>query len=214
MEIHQFIKVLNNTEIGKGGTNDSYVLVSKKAEKMTEMFDLDNRNPIFINKKSGQKIDTVHITIDREFRINGLGEYYRSNNVNAGDEIIFEKQESEQGTIFYLNLNVKNNVILFQKNTLGFNVLNQDRLISMFINDKYEKMAYFKNVLGELKIELNQSRKKRIDSPISTDFYSISFNDEEIGGDLKNNEYIKLITDVSNDYIESVNTWQEYIFNY
>ena len=50
MEIHQFIKVLNNTEIGKGGTNDSYVLVSKKAKKMTEMFDLDNRNPIFINK--------------------------------------------------------------------------------------------------------------------------------------------------------------------
>ena len=33
MRIQQFIKSLNNTEIGKGGTHECYVLVSKKVER-------------------------------------------------------------------------------------------------------------------------------------------------------------------------------------
>ena len=39
MKIQQFIKSLNNTEIGKGGTHECYVLVSKKVENIENIFD-------------------------------------------------------------------------------------------------------------------------------------------------------------------------------
>ena len=83
MKIQQFIKSLNNTEIGKGGTHESYVLVSSKVENIEKIFDIDNHRPTFVNLKNGGFLNGVHITSGREFRINGLGEFYRINNINA-----------------------------------------------------------------------------------------------------------------------------------
>ena len=48
MKIQQFIKSLNNTEIGKGGTHECYVLVSKKVENIRNIFDPANHRPTFI----------------------------------------------------------------------------------------------------------------------------------------------------------------------
>ena len=42
MKIQQFIKSLNNTEIGKGGTHECYVLVSKKVDMIESLFDNTN----------------------------------------------------------------------------------------------------------------------------------------------------------------------------
>ena len=47
MKIQQFIKSLNNTEIGKGGTHECYVLVSKKVENIENIFDPANHRPTF-----------------------------------------------------------------------------------------------------------------------------------------------------------------------
>jgi len=115
MRIRQFIKSLNNTEIGKGGTHECYVLVSTKVENIENIFDSTNRRPSFVNLKNGGIVNSVHITTGREFRVNGLGDFYRSNNVNAGDEIIFERQDDGTKTEFYINLNIKENSIIFQK---------------------------------------------------------------------------------------------------
>ena len=115
MKIQQFIKSLNNTEIGKGGTHECYVLVSKKVENIGNIFDPANHRPTFINLKNGGIVDSVHITSGREFRINGLGDFYRDNNVNAGDEIVFERQDDGAKTEFFINLNTKENTIIFQK---------------------------------------------------------------------------------------------------
>ena len=62
MKIQQFIKSLNNTEIGKGGTHEFYVLVSKKVENIGNIFDPANHRPTFINLKNGGIVDSVHIT--------------------------------------------------------------------------------------------------------------------------------------------------------
>ena len=107
MKIQQFIKSLNNTEIGKGKTNDDYVLVSKKFKNIGNIFDPANHRPTFINLKNGGIIDSVHIASGREFRINGLGDFYRNNNVNAGDEIVFERQDDGAKAKFFINLNTK-----------------------------------------------------------------------------------------------------------
>ena len=97
MKIQQFIKSLNNTEIGKGGTHECYVRVSESVKNIRNIFDPSNYEPEFINLKNGGLLDGVHITIGREFRINGLGDFYRNNDVNAGDyeDDSYHDQENE-----------------------------------------------------------------------------------------------------------------------
>lgn len=209
MKIQQFIKSLNNTEIGKGGTHECYVLVSKKVENIVNVFDAANLQPTFINLKNGGTVDSVHITSGREFRINGLGDFYRSNNVNAGDEIVFERRDNGAKTEFFINLNTKKDTIIFQKNSRGFEVLNSDRLDQLISDNSYQGEVNYKSRSGLIVIEFKESAKKRSDSPDETDFYSISFNGRDILNDLKSNEYLEL----SNSILKKVIVWQEYSIN-
>lgn len=213
MKVQQLIKTLNNTEIGKGGTHECYVLVSKKAQNIQNIFDSANLQPTFINLKNGSTVNNVHITSGREFRINGLGDFYRENNVNAGDEIIFERQDSGSKTEFFININTKENTIIFQKNRRGFEVLNIDRLDPLLSANKYQDEVLYNGISGLLEIDFKKSAKKRSDSPVETDFYSLSFNGRDILNDLKNNEYLELINSASTKNLKKVVVWQEYSIN-
>ena len=192
MKIQQFIKSLNNTEIGKGGTHECYVRVSESVKNIRNIFDPSNYEPEFINLKNGGLLDGVHITIGREFRINGLGDFYRNNDVNAGD--------------FIINLNTSNDRINFQKNSRGFEVLNMDRFTTLTSSNKFQKKVYFNGIFGLFMIEFKESARKRSDSPNETDFYSIFFNDQNIINDLGNKEYLEL----SGSILRKVVIWQEY----
>ncbi|SHF02018.1 hypothetical protein SAMN05444278_1173 [Psychroflexus salarius] len=213
MKIQQFIKSLNNTEIGKGGTHECYVLVSKKVENIEKIFDSSNHQPTFINLKNGGIVDSVHITSGREFRINGLGDFYRNNNVNAGDEIVFERQDDGTKTEFFINLNTKENTIIFQKNSRGFEVLNSERLDQLISGNSYQSEVNYNGSSGLFVIEFKESAKKRSDSPDETDFYSISFNGQNILNDLKSNEYLELSISVANKFLKKIVVWQSYEFN-
>ena len=212
MKIQQFIKSLNNTEIGKGGTHECYVLVSKKVVNIENIFDSTNHQPTFINLKNGGKLDSVHITSGREFRINGLGDFYRDNNVNAGDEIIFERHDYGSKTDFFINLNSKENSIIFQKNSRGFEVLNSNRLDLLMSSNRYQDEVSYNGIFGLLVIKFKESAKKRSDSPSKTDFYSIFFNGQDVIGELKNNEYLELSNSVSNKVLKKVVVWRSYEF--
>ena len=209
MKIQQFIKSLNNTEIGKGGTHESYVLVSSKVENIEKIFDIDNYRPTFVNLKNGGFLNGVHITSGREFRINGLGEFYRINNINAGDEIVFERKDDGTKTEFFINLNIKKNTLIFQKNSRGFEVLNIDRLDILMSKNRFQDEISYNGKSGLFEIEFKESAKKRIDSPIETDFYSISFDGKDILENIKSNEYLEL----SNSILKKVVVWQEYSIN-
>jgi hypothetical protein len=212
MKIQQFIKSLNNTEIGKGGTHECYVLVSKKVKNINNIFNVSNYQPTFINLKNGGVFKNIHITSGREFRINGLGDFYRINNVNAGDEIIFERHDKNNVVEFFINLNTKDSIIIFQKNTRGFEVLNSDRLASLITPGGYESELNYKGKLGVLKINFKVSAKKRSDSPTGTDFYNITFDGRDILNDLKSNEYFELSYSKINKTFKKVVVWQSYEF--
>lgn len=204
MKVLQFIKSLNNTELGKGGTHETYVLVSKYVKDIEKLFDISNHKPVMINLKNGGVLDTVHITSGREFRINGLGDFYRENNANAGDEIIFERRNN----IFYVNILTKENSIIFQKNSKGFEILNLDRLKKSSYNN-----VIFNNKIGELEITYKSSDKKRSDSPSKTDFYSLKFNGLELLNKIKNNEYFELAISQNKSVLKKNLVWQFYEFN-
>lgn len=201
MRILQFIKSLNNTELGKSGTNESYVLVSTNVKGIKTLFDSSNRKPNLINLKNGGIIRSVHITDGGEFRINGLGDFYRANNANAGDEIIFERRDNK----FYINLYTKTNIIVFQKNSKGFEVLNIDRLKG----SSFDNVIYNGNS-GKLDIDFKISDKKRIDSPTNTDFYTLRFNNTDLLNSITSKEYFELTTSNSKTELKKVLVWQFY----
>jgi hypothetical protein len=175
--------------------------LSKNVKGIENLFDPANRKPSLINLKNGGIISTVHITDGGEYRINGLGDFYRANNANAGDEIIFERR----GNQFYINLHSKTNIIVFQKNSKGFEVLNIDRLKG----SKFDNVIY-NGEIGNLDIEFKVSDKKRSDSPINTDFYTLKYKNTDLLNSIKSNEYFELT--IANNKIElkKVLVWQFY----
>lgn len=213
MKIQQFIKSLNNTEIGKGNTNECYVRVPTNCPEIQKIFDLANRRPTFIDKKTGSKIESIHITDNREFRINGLGDYYRDNNANAGDKILFERIDNNGKTTFYLDISNVIDSINFQKKSRGFEVLNIDRLDLLLSANRYQDTVIYNGSSGLFEIEFKESARKRSDSPDETDFYSISFNGQDILNDLRSNEYLELSKSRTEKNLKKVVVWQSYEFN-
>lgn len=212
MKIQQFIKKLNNTELGKGNTHEYYVLVPSNLD-IEVIFDEQNRNPLFFDKVSNKnRQNLAQLTVGRESRIKGLGPYYRENDLCAGDEIVFERRDYEGKTEFYVDLNIKQNIITFQKNSKGFEVLNLDRLISKIKDNKYYIKAYYNNKLCDVLIEFKEAFKKRADSPDTTDFYDIIVDSNSILSEFKGNEYLELEENSNFNMLKKVVVWQKYEF--
>ena len=76
MKLVQFVKQLNNTELGKGGTHDTYVLIPNELD-ITDIFTKANE-PIEFRDLDNNEAVVVRNTVGREKRIVGLGQYYRS----------------------------------------------------------------------------------------------------------------------------------------
>ena len=100
MKIIQFIKTLNNTELGKGTTHETYILIPKKAE-INDIFENEKINYKFICKNNNNEINLrLRATAKRkELRILGLGNYYRENKLNPGDSILLEKIINNGGSM-------------------------------------------------------------------------------------------------------------------
>jgi hypothetical protein len=215
MRVQQFIKKLNNTELGKGNTHECYVLVSSKVPKMDEFFDDQNLRPNFqLLTRATNFNSAIHVTKNREFRINGLSEYYANNDANAGDEILFERRDNNGITEFFLDFKQKNKTITFQRNTKGFEALNIDRLATKLVNKNFLIQCQFNNNICDLLIRFKESSKKRSDSPDLTNFYQILVDGVDILNDFRNNDYLELDYRNENAVFKKVNVWQKYEFNY
>jgi hypothetical protein len=213
METIQFIKKLNNTELGKTGIHETYVLIPQSVD-LTDVFDSGNLNPRIKDLKSGEIISNIRFTSGRENRIVGLGNYYRDNSISAGDEIVFQKRIINNETIFELNSKINSDLILFQKKNKGFEVLNIDRLNNYLNQGKCSFSIEINNIQSDLKIEFLGSFKKRDDSPIQTDFYSLSINDANIASQYSNNEIIELKIGTGNkpNTLSKSITWKKLTF--
>ncbi len=166
-EIKQIIKQLNNTELGKSGMNDTYVLMPAELD-ISGVFDVADRSVPFVDKASHKKYSNIRLTAGQEHRICGLGDYYRDKGLSAGDEILFEKRLLGDRTEFFLDVRKLTNTIVLMKDTNGYEVLTPEKL-SLF-----EKGTVLESVTKEpLSIVFSQKAKKRKDSKEMTDYYRI-----------------------------------------
>ncbi len=173
MRIVQLMKQLNNTELGKGGTHDTYVLVPNELD-ITSIFEHPDVPYNFLDPITGKMVE-VRNTIGREKRIVGLGQYYRNHNLSAGDSVVFEKKVDGTHTTLSIYTIKLTSSIVFQKIKDGFEILTPDRI----------QMAqdWGSQIADKFEILYSESIKKRNDSPITTDIYKIRVGGIEIAND-------------------------------
>ena len=164
MKIVQLIKQLNNTELGKGGTHDTYVLVPNELD-ITPIFEQPGVVYEFIDPISQEQVK-VRNTVGREKRIVGLGQYYRNQDLSAGDSVVFERRIDGENNYLSIHTIKLRNSIVFQKIKDGFEILTPDRM--------QLAQNWGAGLAEKFEIVFSESIKKRNDSPITTDIYRIS----------------------------------------
>lgn len=205
MVISQFVKKLNNTELGKGNTHETYVLVPQEVD-IIEIFDEVNKKIIFVDKQTNKNIE-LRYTIGREKRIVGLGPYYTSNKVSAGDQIIFEKINKGSYIQHYIDLKKRDNIIILQKYKNGFEILNLNRFNNEISNNN---VIIINDEEVSFEVKFKEMAKKRKDSPIETKFYDVLIRGTSILDKIKNNDYIEL--EFINQYVK-INKFISWEFN-
>ena len=170
MKVIQLVKQLNNTELGKGGIHDTYVLIPNELD-ISDIFQQINQPIEFIDAITKEKV-TVRNTVGREKRIVGLGQYYRSKDLSAGDEIVFERRENHGKSEYYVYTKKHRDAFVFQKSRMGFEILTANR---MNLAEEWER-----TLQDVFSVEFLESARKRNDSPELTDFYDIKVRGQSI----------------------------------
>lgn len=202
MKVTQIVKRLNNTELGKGNTHDTYILIPRNLD-ISDLFPNIGEYIDFIDKET-KKIFKIRHTDGREKRIVGLGIYYNEKKLEAGDEVILEKQENGKETKFFISYNRRENVIVFQKSKNDFEILTMSKY------KKYEKSCMAEK--RRIEIRFTESRKKRQDSPIATDYYDIFIDNKSILSSFSGKDIGELILSDDNITVDHFCTWEKYVF--
>lgn len=182
MKSYQLTKKLNNTELGKSGTHDTYILVPQDVE-VSDIFPEVNTFYDFIDRESGETI-SIRMTQGREKRIVGLGPYYASKDLCAGDEIILERRDIKDDVQRYVDYYKQINRLMLQKSSKGFELLTPDRA---------DLIAEDVHLNGKnISLEFLEARKKRQDSPEKTDYYDFKIDGESIAFEFSNKEIAEI----------------------
>lgn len=202
MKIVQLVKQLNNTELGKGGTHDTYVLIPNELD-ITDIFTKANE-PIEFRDADNMEAVVARNTIGREKRIVGLGQYYRSRDLSAGDEIVFERRSDNEKFEYKVRVVKHLEILVFQKAKSGFEILTPERLNMA--------KSWSAQSEDELSIDFICSAKKRNDSPDTTDFYDISINGKSLLESYSGKDIGLISLEEKKIKISSFYGWKKYIF--
>lgn len=204
MKSIQLIKQLNNTELGKSGTHDTYVLVPNDLN-VSDIFSEVNTPIDFHDLDSGEVV-TIRNTQGREKRIVGLGNYYRSKNLSAGDEILFERRSLPDGDKYIIGTRKLIDYLVFQKNKAGFEILTPERI--SLANDWSRRLS------GTFRIDFLTSAKKRNDSAEPTNFYDIIVENKSILSDYSAKGIGFLTMKENKISLESFYGWKKYVIDW
>lgn len=203
MKSIQLIKQLNNTELGKGGTHETYILIPQDLD-VSDLFEEINKEYTYKDKKSG-KYYTIRLTSAREKRIVGMGPYYTENNVVAGDQVLLEKRVFENGeSDYFIEFNRAENTVYFQKVKNFFELLNTG--VGLELNDS----AFVDPEGRAIKIEYHGEIQKRKDSPSMTRVYNILINGDNIQSNYYDRDMIGIYMNNDNAKLVSVQSWTKY----
>ena len=204
MKSVQVIKKVNNTELGKGATHETYVLVPQELN-VSDLFEELETKYKFIDKGTNKPYE-LRLTSGREKRIVGLGPFYRDHDVFAGDEMLFEKRIKTSGeNEYFVSVNKFHNIVVFQKKKNAFAVLTPERL-GPLLNKELEDFLGKKfqiSLLGEFKM--------REDSPELTKLYDVLLDGKSLAGNYSNNQMFEIVSNDIGVEMRSFRPWKKYV---
>jgi hypothetical protein len=204
MLVQQFIHQLNNTELGRTGTHDCYVYVSKETVPQFT-FLKDGERYQFVYKRDSSVVGELFYTHTStgEYRVSGCKKFFDAGEVNAGDCIVLERV----GDDFWVDFIKRNDVIVFNKLRDRWQCRNEDRLARYL--DK-EVLTLYGETVGNLVVKYHGNMTKRTQT-VKT--YSLSFDGEEIlDGDIFNLLGIGGVTCLSSAFKDKIVSieWRNY----
>lgn len=202
MKVERFMKILNNTEVGLGNTNDSYIYIKQDYE-----IDFLFKGYVeqFKSKTDSKEYYSLRLTKSRETRIVGLGTYCREYNIRAGDAIILERIENNEKLEFIISHIKKVDTLVLQsvKKSKGFKIVSE--IIENTNLYFAETDCYYKGTECKFSLKSIGSHKERTDSPLETEMYTFELTD------MKGNNSISMSDEVaSGDLIEIIKTTDSY----
>ena len=184
IKLIQYIHRPNNTELGKGNTHETYLLIkSDFVSALSKMFPPSEEVSAY--DVQGKKSYALKSAAGREFRVNQLGQFYRDNDVCAGDEVVLNYIEGDNPQLF-IEARTYNRIMLV-KNNQGTEIINLERLNEYSSGEnQYVIDTIFGQETCSLVISYAGRKQKRQDSPSLTDFYSVTIN----GTAIQNGTYL------------------------
>lgn len=166
----------NMTELGMGNTHETYMLINTDTN-LSGIFPPSIE--VKVRDASGKHY-SLKSSDGREFRVNQMGELYRDYNVKPGDEIVITKIESENASDICVNIKQYQRVVLLVGSN-GTEIVNLDRLDSYSIGNRTFRINVSdRGNQNTLEISFKESRKKRVDSPNMTDYYSVQIDEQAL----------------------------------
>lgn len=225
MIITQFIKQLNRTEVGLTETKDFFAHVPAPLVNIL----LNSLPPL------GSKLDVTDISSgllypksdiclkkrkdNNQFRIEGLGPFFAKNSASAGDKFIFEIHNENKKNKYFIGLEKRSHVIMFQRSKIpkrkinGVAVLNPDLFYKYYTNGIFTMSIFYQGKEINVEIKWIYNKKKNKTYPDKVAFYDIKANGQSILSDFKlNNDYGEL--DLTDRVLRKVCTYEMNIFKY
>lgn len=214
MKIIQIIKRLNNTELGIGNTHETYILIPSDLDFSDFLL---NEEEEFLFKKNNLTYKLNYkVTKTGEERLNGLGPFYRENNLTAGDELLLEKRiyDDDNKIDFFIDVNKRNNVLILTKfKNIGFAILNEESL-DIFKKNLNTMDVYYKGKRNSISLNFLSSEKKRSDSPNKTNVYELKIDGNNICNDFKSKEMLEINISTKDNaiFVKNICSWEKYLF--
>lgn len=204
MKSIQLIKQVNNTELGKGRTHETYILIPRDLN-VSDIFEEDNVKYSFIDKASFKEYK-IRLTLGREKRIVGLGPFYSDKKLTAGDKVVLEKRILKDGRKnYYISLQKASNTVFFQKVRSYFEAMTTE-------NTKYVLDKDFSNDNNaSIKVEYYGEIQKRTDSPTKTKVYNIFAGGDNIQSNYQERDMIGLQYSDNQIKLTKTRAWEKYV---
>ena len=173
--VRQYCHRPNVTELGQGNTHETYMLINADVD-LSSIF--PSGTDVEVEDTKTKKKYSLKSAQGREFRVNQMGAIYRDYDVVPGDEIFITSIEKNGKNKIYATVNKHHRVVLIVSNN-GVEVNNEDRLAGYKIdaNRNYSININKGEQTSTLSIKFKESKKKRADSPTTTDFFDVKDGD-------------------------------------
>ena len=181
MPDYQFIHQLNNTELGRTATRDSYVYVCRESVPLLTFLDEGSRYEFRYRRDLSMSGELFYThTSNGEYRVSGCKRFFDAGAVNAGDCVVLERCEN----VFLVDFVKREDMVVFNKLKDRWQCRNEDRLAGIVGKDL---LTFKDKTFGNLKITFLGEVMKRTQT-VNT--YSLSFD----GENLQNGEVYNLFT--------------------